>query len=461
MMRSMDGRCTNSTMTLIKAFTIALCVPGAILLPSASAVDKEGFCRDLTGLESHIVQGSYALNATNNLILVGTVSVCACSDLDSNEHSFTIDCSVEETYNDDSTFVAFEQMAFELSQGEYLLSETAWGSSYSAFDTTKEISIKREVYYLDDGVMTSCEANACTSCTVCEDKKSIAVNCTYDAQWSLTDECSKGYTGSYVNTFNFGSITGEAVEDDSPSESISTGPSDRVAFCQSLSDLESYMTSRYEEMLGKTYTTTYECGCSELDGTDEQSFTVDCTMEGVDGFMTFFNNDKMTFKLNEGNYELSKTSWKAEDSNGHDDQEEFNLENGVVTSCEVVGCSSCTLCEDGMSIAINCSNLDEGSYTYECDEGYTGSFANTFEFGVITETDAEAEVTTSTTRATEAATTMAATTAVPEPDGESENRDPTDTDNTLNADPSNGALSLCKMGWMASAYGLSLLTLML
>jgi hypothetical protein len=53
---------------------------------------------------------------------------------------------------------------------------------------------------------------------------------------------------------------------------------------------------------------------------------------------------------------------------------------------------------------VNCSNLEIGGYKYDCSDGYTGSFAQIFVFGVIVPAD-DASMTTQ-------ATEVVATTAV-------------------------------------------------
>eukprot|EP00579_Thalassiosira_antarctica_P017479 CAMPEP_0201946212 /NCGR_PEP_ID=MMETSP0903-20130614/54303_1 /ASSEMBLY_ACC=CAM_ASM_000552 /TAXON_ID=420261 /ORGANISM="Thalassiosira antarctica, Strain CCMP982" /LENGTH=812 /DNA_ID=CAMNT_0048489307 /DNA_START=26 /DNA_END=2464 /DNA_ORIENTATION=+ len=378
--------------------------------PAARAVDKEEFCQNLTDVESHMTN---ALMEENNSPYTSGYE-CACSDLETNDKSFTIDCSMEardDGSDGNETFT--EQMVFELKQGEYSLSQTSWGWNSSSVTWDSQ-----EVYQLDDGVVTSCKANACTSCSVCEDNKSIAVDCSGIAepgQWYVY-HCGAGYRGSFANTFNFGVITGEEVEEEAPTDSTIDNSIDRDAFCQSLTDLESHMTESFEKKMRKIYTSSFECVCGALD-TNDESFTVDCSTEGSDGGMTFVSSERMVFELNEGEYELNETSWSWEDSDGSHlpDQGVFNLENGAVTSCEANGCTSCTLCEDEMSIAVDCSNIEQGltlnstkspageddrwigdghvptftGHTHKCSEGYTGALSHSFDFGVISQTTSQ------------------------------------------------------------------------
>ena len=99
---------------------------------------------------------------------------------------------------------------------------------------------------------------------------------------------------------------------------------------------------------------------------------------------------------NQGEYELSKTTWRYDviDPDGvfyMSDEEEFDIEKGVITRCKVSGCKSCVVCSDNESLSIDCSNLEQGfGYKYECDEGYTGAAAAiTFVFENISQSTAE------------------------------------------------------------------------
>ena len=65
---------------------------------------------------------------------------------------------------------------------------------------------EQEVFGFKNGVPVSCEAEGCTSCSVCGDGISVAVNCSIGERWDLAEECRKGYTGSFANTFDFGPI---------------------------------------------------------------------------------------------------------------------------------------------------------------------------------------------------------------------------------------------------------------
>ena len=109
-------------------------------------------------------------------------------------------------------------------------------------------------------------------------------------------------------------------------------------------------------------------------------------MEGIDEDITFVNSEAMIFELNNDVYELRVTSYSSSygfkcspfiDSG----VEILDLDDGVVTGCKVGNCT-CTAYDDNKSI---CGNNKTGHHTTECSEGYAGTFANTFDFGVIIE----------------------------------------------------------------------------
>mmetsp|Transcript_26876 Transcript_26876/g.57860 ORF Transcript_26876/g.57860 Transcript_26876/m.57860 type:complete len:473 (+) Transcript_26876:306-1724(+) len=386
------------TMNLGNTLTILLLPAPFLILHTARAADKQEFCQTLSSLESHITAGSYALSAAESLSLASSTTECACTEIDDSDGSFIIDCSIEEKHVDngyESSSIFFEKMLFKLNEGgnEYSLGETSWGRDYDSFQQGETFIITREEYYFDDdGVLAGCKANACTSCSICDDGTSVAVDCSVVEEWGVGGEkttCEDGYTGSFVNTFDFGSITGQEVVGGttSPGDDSDDGR-DRDAICRRLSSLESHMNGAFEEWMGLTFTSSYECTCSDLDPNDGKSFTIDCVMEGADGHITFVSTEQLVFNLIQGEeFELGRTSWKWEDSNGDvdEDDETYILENGVVASCEARGCTSCSVCDDnGMkSIAVNCTNRDVGFYSFGCSDGYTGSFSHTF-FGAMT-----------------------------------------------------------------------------
>mmetsp|Transcript_14678 Transcript_14678/g.26524 ORF Transcript_14678/g.26524 Transcript_14678/m.26524 type:complete len:479 (+) Transcript_14678:93-1529(+) len=464
-------------MNLGNTLTILLLPAPFLLLHTARAADKQEFCQTLSSLESHIIAGSYALNATNNLSLASTTSECACTEIDESDGSFLIDCSVEENHVDvdngyASSAVFFEKMLFKLKEGgnEYSLSETSWGRDYDSFQQGNAFIITREEFYFgDDGVLAGCKANACTSCSICDDKTSVAVDCSVVEEWGVGGEkttCEDGYTGTFVNTFDFGLITGEemAAGNTSPGGD-SDDDRDRDAICRRLNSLESHMNEEFEKLKGLTFTSSYECTCSDLDLNDVESFTINCVMEGAEGHITFVSTEQLVFNLIQGEeFELSRTSWKREDSNGDEDDETFILENGVVASCEARGCTSCSVCDDnGMkSIAVNCTNRDIGFYSHGCSDGYTGSFSHTFFGAMAGRTDDTADTTATTTQETqEGDLTATYTTATSSDDTDIEG--PTNAVgngdeggaglNPAASDPDSvgpDSASSTKMGWMAA-----------
>ena len=258
---------------------------------------------------------------------------------------------------------------FTLTNGEYILRHTSWGF---------EKDFPEDMTFLDNGTITSCncKANACTSCTVCDNKKTIEMDCSNTYESNYTVDCNVGYTGPLANTFNFGVITSD---EEMPTVSSNI---DNVGFCDTLFDLESHMDHNFQIMMAETYTKSHECSCDSIDS-DSKSFTVDCFLEVHEGFgYTLWNSEEMVFvPNNQGEYELSKTTlwYDVIDPDGvfyMSDEEEFDIKKGVITRCKVSGCKSCVVCSDNESLSIDCSNLEQGfGYKYECDEGYTGAAA--------------------------------------------------------------------------------------
>mmetsp|Transcript_29581 Transcript_29581/g.62312 ORF Transcript_29581/g.62312 Transcript_29581/m.62312 type:complete len:320 (+) Transcript_29581:1988-2947(+) len=170
-------------------------------------------------------------------------------------------------------------------------------------------------------------------------------------------------------------------------------PIGRDEFCQSgLDKLQTHMTKDFEKTMGKSFTTSYECACNEQT-MDDSSFEVECTFKYNDRGESFVKAEQMKFESNEGEYELTETSW-SHSSRGSLDipQEVFKFEDGELTSCSANGCVSCTICDDKKYVAVDCSTIGGGlEYSYECSEEYSGSSANTFIFGVIAQNDLVAD----------------------------------------------------------------------
>ena len=228
-------------MTLVNTSTvIALCLSGAHAVPvaSSSSVDKEEFCRNLTELESHMTGDLMALNNTFR----SHASTCACSELDMNDYSFTISCSMEGTHcdGDADAFVHSEQMVFELNQDVYELSETSW-----SYEDSEVTLYSQEVFHLENGFITSCKANECRSCQVCDDNKSIRVDCgNLEESFDYTIECSEGYTGSFSHTFDFGVIAVEEFIRESCRGSNTTNSITQDILYNSLTNPESHNTTK-------------------------------------------------------------------------------------------------------------------------------------------------------------------------------------------------------------------------
>jgi len=145
-----------------------------------------------------MTEKSTAMNNNFN----GDSTKCDCSEGHTDDESFTIVCSMEGTHDDgsDDTFVHSEHMVLELNQGKYNLKETSW--SYHDSEVSYD---SQEVFHLTNGIVTSCEAKECASCSVCDDQKSIAVDCSNLSGYII--ECSERYTGPFSHSFDFGTIT--------------------------------------------------------------------------------------------------------------------------------------------------------------------------------------------------------------------------------------------------------------
>ncbi len=78
----------------------------------------------------------------------------------------------------------------------------------------------------------------------------------------------------------------------------------------------------------------------------------------------------MAFKMNQGEYELRVTLWGWKDSQAYSEaQEVYRLDNGAVASCKVNACTSCAVCADKRTIAVDCSDVKRPKvwYKYGCD----------------------------------------------------------------------------------------------
>jgi hypothetical protein len=394
-------------MNIYKTFIVYLTVAAIAILPAASAIDRDGFCQDLTALDAHMNAELDAVIDHDGYLSTSRFE-CACVDSGMAANTLTVDCMEK---NDDEYF-SVERIVFKLEGGKYSLGHTFWGG---VDPETGEVGIRDEVFDWDDGAITSCKGNTCKSCNVCEDGVSVKFACTPSSEVYNTT-CSEGYTGSFSHTFDFGVITGEEVHGDTIlHDPIPGSPVDQEAFCRSLAPLESHMNDSSENMLEMTLTTSFECSCSEIDMNDK-SFMVDCTMEGSTGETPFVDVEHLLFKVNDGSYELARASWSWEEPGGIQvvQPEVFYLDDGVVTGCDIAGwCSSCSLCEDGQSIEIACGpeQGDAASFNQDCSNGYTGAFAMTFDFGAINQPTTKSTTTPTTIAATGSTTATQATDA--------------------------------------------------
>lgn len=182
-------------------------------------------------------------------------------------------------------------------------------------------------------------------------------------------------------------ITGE--EEDLPEDPPGNDQVNQTEFCQRLNALETHMNDGLEHSFGTDFTSSHECDCSELYD-ENKSFAIECSMWSIDQDDTFFEYlELMLFRLHQGEYKLSETSWSYfwEVNSTHFEsleyQEVLTFDKGVLASCEVENCASCTVCDDNQSIAIDC--LESNGYERNCSEYYTGTIAHLFGFGMISE----------------------------------------------------------------------------
>ena len=99
--------------------------------------------------------------------------------------------------------------------------------------------------------MTGCKANGCPSCGICDDGRTIEVDCLnveQPGQWYYYG-CDRGYTGSFANTFDFGTIKGGTVEEGTTHDSAANSTLDQEEFCWDLADLESHMIEKVDGMV--------------------------------------------------------------------------------------------------------------------------------------------------------------------------------------------------------------------
>ncbi|KAL7549625.1 hypothetical protein ACHAWF_012892 [Thalassiosira exigua] len=333
---------------------------------SAAAATVEEFCQNLTALESHLSDELLSLIEEPEY---ESAFECGCEE-GGDTFSLTVKCDEKDLSTGEYTY--FEQAAFELQPGgRYILTKSWWGNE----DVTEEVN-----YFGESGDLTSCKGNACTSCEICEDGLTIKLDCSDVAWWNdftLAEECG-AYAGSLLNTFDFGEITGESgsvVETPTESDTL-----DGENFCQNLDRLEDHLSKSWETFDGRTYTSEFECICSGLD--DVNSFEVYCSneiaYESIEyGAVKYVSTEYMCFVLVDGEYILKVTYWGYQDEVG-DFGEVFDFTGGVLSGCNVGGCDLCEICPDGQSIQSECV----GS-SYTCVDGYTGAFANSFEFGMI------------------------------------------------------------------------------
>lgn len=199
-----------------------------------------------------------------------------------------------------------------------------------------------------------------------------------------------------VHTIALFAFTTTALADEDQSRLavlFSSGPTKTVdEFCGSLESLESHLTENLNNLFGGSgyLEGTYDCKCAK-NQQDDKTFDVDCIFEYDASIGGGSNFEKMTFVQVANNeaeeYKLSRTSWGDSLYGESVPQEvfDYDVNDGKLSSCEGNGCASCSICDDDKSVAMDCSTLVPAdlAYTYECSDWYTGSFANTFEFGKI------------------------------------------------------------------------------
>ncbi|KAL7545900.1 hypothetical protein ACHAWF_014806 [Thalassiosira exigua] len=111
-----------------------------------------------------------------------------------------------------------ESIVFESIQGKYVPKTTS-----TSFNGPSYSSDSQEVYHFQAGSVASCEAKGCVSCDVCDDGKSIALNCSNHEYFTFQTDCSGNFTGGgvvnlFVHSFDFGAIDLSSGPGTSPTE---------------------------------------------------------------------------------------------------------------------------------------------------------------------------------------------------------------------------------------------------
>lgn len=172
--------------------------------PPEATVDE--FCGNLNELEAFL--------DTSFSVFFGfdTSSPWSCQCSEPAGVVLQVDCTA--SYEPDgTTFNNFERAIFENGDDRKLvLKETSWG------DSMWSPTAAQETFFFEDGELKTCEANGCTSCTVCPDAQSVVVDCSNlsDLLSYSNEACSDSYTGAFINSFPF-NIVADAPPTQAPS----------------------------------------------------------------------------------------------------------------------------------------------------------------------------------------------------------------------------------------------------
>ena len=348
----------------------ALCFLAVIALPLTRAAQQtvDEFCADLSAVDSHLTLN---FNAFFNVNLT-TPYECVCNTtlLD----TLVVDCLGMYDYAD-AFQTSREQAILKANNGTYTLIQTAWSDTF--YDS---INIFQGIYFFQNGELVSCSMTGCASCSICPDDSSIAVDCsTLAVGFEYTYACSNQYMGAFLSSFDF-----QIVQDPSEPPSNASNLLTIGEFCADLSDLEGHLKALFDEVVFEIPSSAYVCFCSVPD--DDAALVIDCTLTyEVDGD-SFVNVEHAVLEPSSGGTALvlAMTAWGDSmfvPTPGF--QETFQFEAGILNSCEATSCISCGICPSGDTVSIDCSNLaDDISYVTSCEELYTGSFMNTYEFAL-------------------------------------------------------------------------------
>jgi hypothetical protein len=248
----------------------------------------------MIALEAHLGAGFVGLYGDGIVnVTMGVGYRCVC---DGNDALLEIDCTLDYKIEPETEFyTSSEFMQFFSKHGVFEL------AAIQVIDSSFDAAWNLEAYSYEGGEISKCSAAVeCSSCSVCEDKKSFAFDCSTWVDSEYTIECSELYSGAFSNTFDFGTIAVPA----NPSVSVED-------FCTYLSTLETPLSEGYAAVLEKSdppfvmSENMYSCACGEAGATLEIVCTLEYTLDGTSGTSV----DKMAFEAKDGAYELVSTAY--------------------------------------------------------------------------------------------------------------------------------------------------------